>query len=39
VVVADPALAADLRAELPGYERSRYRLGLWNRDVVVFVRR
>jgi uncharacterized protein (TIGR03663 family) len=38
VIVAGPATAGELRTELSAYERSRYRLGLWNREVVVFVR-
>lgn len=39
VVVADPGQAQGIESQLPGYERSRYRLALWNRDVVVFTRR
>jgi uncharacterized protein (TIGR03663 family) len=38
VVVTEPALADSVGARLSAYERSRYRLGLWNREVVVFVR-
>jgi uncharacterized protein (TIGR03663 family) len=38
VVVVDPADAGAVEPRLSGYERSRYRLGLWDRDVVVFVR-
>ena len=38
VVVTDPTNAPAVQSGLTGYERSRYRLGLWNRDVVVFVR-
>lgn len=39
VVVTNPANAGAVASRLSGYERSRYRLGLWNREVVVFVRR
>jgi uncharacterized protein (TIGR03663 family) len=38
VVVADPGAARRVDPQLQGYERSRYRLALWNRDVVVFTR-
>ena len=38
VVVVDPAEAQRLGSQLSDYERSRYRLALWNREVVVFVR-
>ncbi|RCU48248.1 TIGR03663 family protein [Haloplanus salinus] len=38
VVVADASRRAALSARLVGYESSTYRLSLWNRDVVVFVR-
>ncbi|WP_136602508.1 flippase activity-associated protein Agl23 [Salinigranum halophilum] len=39
VVVTTPEDAPTLRPELADYERSRYRLALWNREVVVFVGR
>jgi uncharacterized protein (TIGR03663 family) len=39
VVVVDPADAHRVEPRLPNYERSRYRLALWNRGVVVFTRR
>jgi uncharacterized protein (TIGR03663 family) len=39
VVVADGSARADVASRLDGYESTRYRLGLWNRDVFVFVRR
>jgi uncharacterized protein (TIGR03663 family) len=39
VVVADASARAGVAARLDGYESTRYRLALWNRDVVVFVRR
>lgn len=38
VVVTTPEESNTLRTELRGYEASRYRLALWNREVVVFVR-
>jgi uncharacterized protein (TIGR03663 family) len=38
VVVADASRRAALSARLEGYESSTYRLSLWNREVVVFVR-
>jgi predicted membrane-bound mannosyltransferase len=38
VVVTEPTLADSVGTRLSAYERSRYRLGLWNREVVVFVR-
>jgi uncharacterized protein (TIGR03663 family) len=38
VVVTAPDEARRVRSRLSGYESSRYRLGLWNREVVVFVR-
>ena len=38
VVVADASRRAALSARLAGYESSTYRLSLWNREVVVFVR-
>jgi predicted membrane-bound mannosyltransferase len=38
VVVTDPTNARAVQSQLRGYERSRYRLALWNREVVVFVR-
>jgi uncharacterized protein (TIGR03663 family) len=38
VVVADASRRAALAARLEGYESSTYRLSLWNREVVVFVR-
>jgi uncharacterized protein (TIGR03663 family) len=39
VVVADPSARSTLESRLPGYEVSVYRLSLWNREAVVFVRR
>ncbi|MFB6302453.1 MAG: flippase activity-associated protein Agl23 [Haloferacaceae archaeon] len=39
VVVADASRRADLASRLDGYEAREYRLALWNRRVVVFVRR
>ncbi|MFA1610899.1 flippase activity-associated protein Agl23 [Halobellus rubicundus] len=40
IVVADPAARAALADRLgDGYEATVYRLGLWNREVVVFTRR
>ncbi|MFC4359916.1 flippase activity-associated protein Agl23 [Halobium salinum] len=39
VVVAEPQYADDLREPLSEYRVDRYRLGLWNREVVVFTRR
>jgi uncharacterized protein (TIGR03663 family) len=39
VVVADASQRGTLDARLDGYEASTYRLSLWNREVVVFVRR
>ncbi|AZH25904.1 flippase activity-associated protein Agl23 [Haloplanus aerogenes] len=38
VVVADASQRSTLSAQLEGYEASTYRLSLWNREVVVFVR-
>jgi len=38
VVVADASQRSALAGELEGYEASTYRLSLWNREVVVFVR-
>ncbi len=38
VVVTSPEERETLRTELAGYEASSYRLALWNREVVVFVR-
>jgi uncharacterized protein (TIGR03663 family) len=38
VVITDADRRAALSARLDGYEASRYRLSLWNREVVVFVR-
>jgi uncharacterized protein (TIGR03663 family) len=38
VVVTTPEASGAFRDELAGYEASRYRLALWNRDAVVFVR-
>jgi uncharacterized protein (TIGR03663 family) len=38
VIVADASQRSALAAELDGYESSTYRLSLWNREVVVFVR-
>jgi len=38
VVVADAGRRSTLSAQLAGYESSTYRLSLWNREVVVFVR-
>jgi hypothetical protein len=38
VVVTDPQNARVVGSQLRAYERSRYRLALWNREVVVFVR-
>ncbi|AUV81775.1 TIGR03663 family protein [Salinigranum rubrum] len=39
VVVTVPEERERLGSELTGYEASGYRLALWNREVVVFVRR
>ncbi|WP_435066786.1 flippase activity-associated protein Agl23 [Haloplanus sp. C73] len=39
VVIADASERSALSARLTGYESSTYRLSLWNREVVVFVRR
>jgi uncharacterized protein (TIGR03663 family) len=39
VVVTGPADAGAIEGRLSAYERSRYRLALWNREAVVFVRR
>ncbi|WP_338739544.1 flippase activity-associated protein Agl23 [Haloplanus salilacus] len=39
VVIAPSDRRATLAERLPGYESSTYRLSLWNREVVVFVRR
>jgi uncharacterized protein (TIGR03663 family) len=38
VVVADASDRSELAPRLEGYEAAEYRLGLWNRRVVVFVR-
>jgi len=38
VIVADASQRSALSAQLTGYEASTYRLSLWNREVVVFVR-
>ncbi|WP_049936273.1 flippase activity-associated protein Agl23 [Haloplanus natans] len=38
VIVADASQRSALAARLNGYESSTYRLSLWNREVVVFVR-
>jgi len=38
VIVADAGRRSALSAQLDGYESSTYRLSLWNREVVVFVR-
>jgi uncharacterized protein (TIGR03663 family) len=38
VVVADAGRRSALATQLEGYESSTYRLSLWNREVVVFVR-
>ncbi|WP_251330960.1 flippase activity-associated protein Agl23 [Haloplanus pelagicus] len=38
VVIADASQRSTLAARLDGYEASTYRLSLWNREVVVFVR-
>jgi len=38
VVVADPERRGELEELLEGYEAEEYRLALWNRRVVVFVR-
>ncbi|MFB6103375.1 MAG: flippase activity-associated protein Agl23 [Haloplanus sp.] len=39
VVIADASQRSTLSARLSDYETSTYRLSLWNREVVVFVRR
>jgi uncharacterized protein (TIGR03663 family) len=39
VVIADRSQRPTLDARLPNHEASVYRLSLWNRDVVVYVRR
>ncbi|MFC6725256.1 TIGR03663 family protein, partial [Halobium palmae] len=39
VVVTKPRYEDDLRERLAGYRANTYRLGLWNREVVVFTRR
>lgn len=39
IVVTTPADAGAIGGRLSAYERGRYRLALWNREVVVFVRR
>ncbi|MFB6196293.1 MAG: flippase activity-associated protein Agl23 [Haloplanus sp.] len=39
VVIADAEQRSTLAPRLEGYEASTYRLSLWNRKVVVFVRR
>ncbi|GAB6861471.1 flippase activity-associated protein Agl23 [Haloplanus litoreus] len=38
VVVADAGQRSTVASHLDGYETSTYRLSLWNREVVVFVR-
>jgi uncharacterized protein (TIGR03663 family) len=38
VIVADASQRSALSTRLSGYEASTYRLSLWNREVVVFVR-
>jgi uncharacterized protein (TIGR03663 family) len=38
VVVTDPSRRSELSAKLVGYESNTYRLSLWNRGIVVFVR-
>jgi len=38
VIVADASQRSALDSRLSGYESSTYRLSLWNREVVVFVR-
>jgi len=38
VVVADASQRSTVASHLDGYETSTYRLSLWNREVVVFVR-
>lgn len=38
VVVADPSERSALASRLEGYDEAEYRLSLWNRRVVVFVR-
>jgi uncharacterized protein (TIGR03663 family) len=38
VVVAAATRQPELSGQLEGYESSRYRLSLWNREIVVFVR-
>ncbi|WP_251343195.1 flippase activity-associated protein Agl23 [Haloplanus halophilus] len=38
VVIADADQRSTVASHLDGYETSTYRLSLWNRDVVVFVR-
>ncbi|WP_129115848.1 flippase activity-associated protein Agl23 [Halegenticoccus tardaugens] len=38
VVVAEPSHREELEPRLDGYEVAEYRLGLWNRTVVVFTR-
>jgi len=38
VIVADASRRSTLSARLESYESSTYRLSLWNREVVVFVR-
>jgi len=38
VVVADASRRSALSSQLEGYEANTYRLSLWNREVVVFVR-
>lgn len=37
VVIADPAHETELAGRLPDHEAETVRLGLWNREVVVFV--
>jgi uncharacterized protein (TIGR03663 family) len=37
IVIAAPAHRTALTDRLTGYERTTYRLGLWNREAVVFV--
>jgi uncharacterized protein (TIGR03663 family) len=38
VVVADPSARSTLDSRLDGYETRTYRLALWNREVVVYLR-
>ncbi|WP_299333290.1 flippase activity-associated protein Agl23 [Haloplanus sp.] len=39
VVIAEASQRPTLAARLDGYEANTYRLSLWNREIVVFVRR